>query len=226
MTQNDKNITNFPNHDKKNTFFLSALNYFVSYRVFLCKSTAPTVLQIRAGQWLIATNLWPLTTHPYYVMIIVNSGFSKKFFFIIFKTAICKCFSKQVLWEILQYSQENICVNKLYFNLAPKETSTQLIPVEIAKVLRTTFLWNTSSGCFCQFDKVPVQWWACANFLSLSKTKYMGWFLLRRFADLVRVIYTLLVETIPTSFYWLTCRKQKLTQVFVHYLMTNLMINK
>ena len=60
------------------------------------------------------------------------------------------------------------------------------------------------------------------------------------------VIYILLVETIPTSFYWLTCRKQKLVQskalqqrlfvlmlgfwqcrqAFVHYLMSLLMIWK
>ena len=60
------------------------------------------------------------------------------------------------------------------------------------------------------------------------------------------VIYILLVETIPTRFHWLTCRKQKLVQsktvqlrlfvlilgfwqwwqVFVHYLMSVLMIWK
>ena len=41
----------------------------------------------------------------------------------------------------------------------------------------------------------------------------VGWFLLQR-VDLVivRVIYKLLVETIPTKFYWLTCRNEKLVQ--------------
>ena len=38
-----------------------------------------TVLQIRAGQQPITTNLWPLTSHIYHVMIIVISSFSKKF---------------------------------------------------------------------------------------------------------------------------------------------------
>ena len=38
------------------------------------------VLQIRAGQWSITTNLWPLTAHIYHVMIIMTVGFSKKLF--------------------------------------------------------------------------------------------------------------------------------------------------
>ena len=42
-------------------------------------------LQIMASQWPITANLWPLTTHIYQVMIIVNSGFSRNFFF-------CYCF--------------------------------------------------------------------------------------------------------------------------------------
>ena len=61
----------------------------------------------------------------------------------------------------------------------------------------------------------------------------VGWFLLRR-VDLVivRVISTLLAEAIPTHFYWLICRNQKLVQseplqqkvyVFVHYLMAIVM---
>ena len=35
---------------------------------------SPSVLQIRA----ITINLWPLTAHTYHLMIIMNSGFSKK----------------------------------------------------------------------------------------------------------------------------------------------------
>ena len=35
-------------------------------------------LQIRAGQWSVTPNLWPLTTHIYHVMITVTGGFSKK----------------------------------------------------------------------------------------------------------------------------------------------------
>ena len=40
-----------------------------------------TALQIRAGQWSITTNLWPLTTHIFNVMIIVTGGFFKKSFY-------------------------------------------------------------------------------------------------------------------------------------------------
>ena len=39
-----------------------------------------SALQIRAGQQSITPSLWPLTTHLYHVMIIVTSGFSKKYF--------------------------------------------------------------------------------------------------------------------------------------------------
>ena len=53
---------------------------------------------------------------------------------------------------------------------------------------------------------------ASVDLLFLIKSS-VGRFLLKR-VDLfiVRVIYTLLVETIPTGFYWLTCRNQKLVQ--------------
>ena len=40
-----------------------------------------TALQIRASQWSIATSPQSLTAHIYHVMIIVTSGFPKKFFF-------------------------------------------------------------------------------------------------------------------------------------------------
>ena len=59
------------------------------------------------------------------------------------------------------------------------------------------------------YRKPPV---ASVNLLFLIKSN-VGWFLLKR-VDLVivRVIYTLSVETIPTRFYWLTCRNQELVQ--------------
>ena len=57
--------------------------------------------------------------------------------------------------------------------------------------------------------KPPV---ASADLLLLTKSN-VGWFLLKR-VDLliVRVIYTLLVETIPTRLYCLICLNQKLVQ--------------
>ena len=60
------------------------------------------------------------------------------------------------------------------------------------------------------FDSKPPM--ASVDLLFLIKSN-VGWFLLKR-VDLViiHVIYTLLVETISTRFYWLTCRNQKLVQ--------------
>ena len=45
------------------------------------KNVTQTVLQIRASQRSITTNIWPLTAHIYHVMIFVTSGFSKKAFY-------------------------------------------------------------------------------------------------------------------------------------------------
>ena len=45
-----------------------------------------SVLQIRTGQRSFTANLLPLTAHIYYVMIIVTGGFTKKYFFIIFRS--------------------------------------------------------------------------------------------------------------------------------------------
>ena len=111
--------------------------------------------------------------------------------------------------------------------------STQVFSCEYREISTKSF-----------FDRKPPV--TSVDLLFLTKSN-VGWFLLKR-VDLVivRVIYTLLVETIPTRFYWLTCRKQKLVQskplqqrlfvlilgfwqcrqVFVHYLMSILMICK
>ena len=48
-------------------------------------------------------------------MIIVTGGFSKKSFLLFSEAAVRRCSSKQVLLEILQYSQENISV-AVFFN--------------------------------------------------------------------------------------------------------------
>ena len=63
----------------------------------------------RTGQQSITTNLLPLAAHIYHVMIIVTSGFSRKSFLLFSEAAVGRCFSKQVLLEMLQYSQENRC---------------------------------------------------------------------------------------------------------------------
>ena len=40
-----------------------------------------TALQVRAGQWSITANIWPLTAHIYHKIIIMTGGFSKKSFY-------------------------------------------------------------------------------------------------------------------------------------------------
>ena len=56
------------------------------------------------------------------------------------EAAVCRCSSKQLFFKISQYSQENTCVGVTY-----------LIKLQAvnAKLLRTTFLQNTSGGYFC-----------------------------------------------------------------------------
>ena len=46
-------------------------------------------LQVSTSQCSITANLWSLTVHIYHVMIIVTSGFSKKFFSIIIFRSNC-----------------------------------------------------------------------------------------------------------------------------------------
>ena len=75
------------------------------------KKVIKPALQIRASQQSITASLWPLTAHSYHVMIIVTMVFPRNLFLLLFaEVAVHSCSSKQVLLEILQYSQENICL--------------------------------------------------------------------------------------------------------------------
>ena len=78
-----------------------------------------------------------------------------------------------------------------------KESLTQVFSCEYHEIFTKNF-----------FDRKPPV--ASVDLLFLTKSN-VGWFLLTR-VDLVivRVIHTLLVETIVTRFYWLICRNQKL----------------
>ena len=78
--------------------------------------------------------------------------------------------------------------NKLYFNLVPKETSMQVIPVKIAKFLQTPFLWNTSGGYFCHLDEVTCSVMGIC-LLFLIKNKMYGMVFTINVLDLVRVCY-------------------------------------
>ena len=105
--------------------------------------------------------------------------FPRNLFSLFSEAAVCRCSSKQVLLEILQYLQcWNLVLIKLQalcpagmqrdFNLAPKETSTQVIPVKIPKFLGTAFFMEHRRWLL-----LSVWWWACAD-LMLIKNKICG----------------------------------------------------
>ena len=60
----------------------------------------------------------------------------------------------------------------------------------------------------CFDSKPPV---ASVDFLFLIKSN-VGWFPPKSVDLVVPVIYTLLAKTIPTRFYWFTCRNEKLVK--------------
>ena len=70
----------------------------------------PTVLQIRPCQRLITANLWPLTTHIYHVLIVVTDGFSKKSFYIIFRSSCGQMFFKtSVVRNVAIFTGKQLC---------------------------------------------------------------------------------------------------------------------
>ena len=72
------------------------------------------------------------------------------------------------------------------FQPRPKRDSNTIVFLRILGNFYETAFFVDSRGCFCQFDKVTVQWWASADLLFLIKTKNVGWFLLKRFVDLIK----------------------------------------
>ena len=125
------------------------------------------MLQIRAGQRSITANLWSLTAHIYYVIIIVTGGFSKTSFFIIifrsrhmqmfFKTGVIRnfaiCTGKHLCWSLF--------LIKLQAEPLPKRVLTQVIPVILAKFLRTTFFmehlrWLLMSVCQSKYSMMGI----------------------------------------------------------------------
>ena len=99
---------------------------------------------------------------------------------------------------------------QMFFSRGVLKNFTQVLS-HIAKFLQIAFLQKTFGGCFFQFDKVTVQYWASAKLLFLIRNN-VGWFLLKRFVDLFRVCYIISTNH-PTLFCCLTCRKQNLYKV-------------
>ena len=83
----------------------------------------------------------PLLTILMFLSFIIVTGFMN-----IFRSSCSQVFTGIQVW-ILQYSEL-----KRDFS-----TLVQVFPVSIAKFLRTTFLQNSFSGCFCIFLKVIKQ---------------------------------------------------------------------
>ena len=71
-----------------------------------------------------------------------------------------------------------------------KDSNKVGFKLKLVKFREQVFLQNTSGSCFYQFDKVT------------SQKQNVGWFLLKRFVDLVRVCssHIILIETIPKRF--------------------------
>ena len=111
------------------------------------KPLSIAALQIRTGQRTLTTNLWSLTAHIYHVMIMVTGGFSKKSIFIIFRSSIRRCSSKQVILEISQYS--HLCWSLFLIKFISTLYQKRLQHRCFLWKLRTPFLWNTSGSYFC-----------------------------------------------------------------------------
>ena len=74
---------------------------------------------------------------------------------------------KHLFWRVFLIKLQALRPATL-FNLVLKDTSTQVTPVK--SPYEQLFLWNTSGGCFCQFE-VTASWWASINPLFLIKNK-------------------------------------------------------
>ena len=119
-------------------------------------------------QW----SLW-LVVFPRNLLIIILRNSRTQVFF---KAGVIRNFAiftgKHLCWSLFLMCRPYSL--QLYFNLVPKETSTKVIPVKIVMFLRTAFLWNTSDGGFCQFEKVTIHGWASGDLLFLIRNKICG----------------------------------------------------
>ena len=108
-------------------------------------------------------------------MIIVTSGFSNKYSFFIFRSSRKQIFFKTgVIKNFAIFTGKYLCGSLFLLVSSQKRLQHRCFPVNIAKFLGIPFLQNTSSGCFCQFDKVTVQRWASVDLLFLIKNKKCG----------------------------------------------------
>ena len=81
-------------------------------------------------------------------------------------------FKTGVIWNFAILTRQHLCWSLMACNFI-SNSSQKRLPMKIAKSLQF-FLWNISSGCFCQFVRVTVQWWASVDLLFLIKNKIYG----------------------------------------------------
>ena len=100
------------------------------------------------------------------------------------EAVVRRCSSKQLLLKLSQISQESTCVgvsfNKVVglkvCSFMKKRFQRRCFPVKFTKVLRTPFLQNTSSGCFCKLpDKkldMKTEMWKLKRTTNISKMSF------------------------------------------------------
>ena len=126
-------------------------------------------------------------------MITETGGSSKKSFFI-FRSSRMQMFLKTgvvrnaAIFTGKHLSRRLFLIATL-FQPRPKRHSNTIVFLWLLGNFYETAFFVDSRGCFCQFDKVTIQWWASADLLFLIKTKNVGWFLLKRLVDMVRKCY-------------------------------------
>ena len=123
-----------------------------SKRCSKCSISGPTnlplslsnisALQVRASQQSITTDLWLLTTYIYDV-VIVTGGFCKKSLWLFFRSSCMQMFFKTSLIRNFTIFTGKSYGLQLYFNLVPKETSTQAFSCQYCKIITNNFFHRT-----------------------------------------------------------------------------------
>ena len=104
-----------------------------------CLSAA---LQIRTDQRSSAANVWPLTVDIYQVMIIVAGCFSKKSFFIIFRSSLTQMFFKTVVTrKFAIFTGKHLCCSLFLVKLQSLRPLTLFQPCPKRDFNTGVFLW-------------------------------------------------------------------------------------
>ena len=143
-------------------------------------------MQIRAGQRSLTTNLWPLTAYIYHVISWWQVAFPRNLSLSFSEAAVCRCSSKQVLLEILQYSQENICVGVSFNKVVGLRPATLFQPDTKRDFNTGVFLWKLQTPFFKEH-----LWWLllsvwksncsimisiCQSFLNQKQKRWDGFY--------------------------------------------------